>query len=100
LLFSPLHQCGLGLTSDAIRCNALNAQVTPDNPVYLATIGHLQEALAGSVGPSQAAQIAVARVAQLLAQQSAMLANIDHFMLIAALGLLGIVVTLLQRVFR
>jgi hypothetical protein len=29
-----------------------------------------------------------------------MLANIDHFMLIAALGLLGIVVTLLQRVFR
>jgi MFS transporter, DHA2 family, multidrug resistance protein len=83
-----------------VHYNALNAQVTPDNPVYLATIGHLQEALAGSVGPSQATQIAVARVAQLLAQQSAMLANIDHFMLIAALGLLGIAVTLLQRVFR
>ena len=83
-----------------VHYNALNAQVTPDNPVYLATIGHLQEALAGSVGPAQATQIAVARVAQLLAQQSAMLANIDHFMLIAALGLLGIVVTLLQRVFR
>jgi MFS family permease len=69
-----------------VHYNVLNAQVTPDNPVYLATIHHLQDALAGSVGPTQAAQIAMARVAQLLAQQSAMLANIDHFMLIAALG--------------
>ena len=78
----------------------LDAQVTPDNPIYLATIHHLQDALAGSVGPTQAAQIAVARVGQALAQQSALLANIDHFMLIAAFGLLGIVVTLVQRVFR
>ncbi len=83
-----------------VHYNALNAQVTPDNPVYLATIQHLQGALAASVGPTEAAQIAVARVAQLLAQQSALLANTDHFMLIAVLGVLGIVVTLLQRVFR
>jgi hypothetical protein len=78
----------------------LNAHVTPDNPIYLATIRHIEDALVGRVGPVEAAQIAVARVAGLLAQQSALLANIDHFMLIAVLGLLGIVVTLLQRVFR
>jgi MFS family permease len=83
-----------------VHYNVLNAQVAPDNPAYLDTIHHLQAALAGSVGPAQAAQIAVARVTQALAQQSALLANIDHFMLIAALGLLGIVVTLVQRVFR
>lgn len=83
-----------------VHYNVLNAQVAPDNPAYLDTIRHLQAALAGSVGPAQAAQIAVARVTQALAQQSALLANIDHFMLIAALGLLGIVVTLVQRVFR
>ena len=29
-----------------------------------------------------------------------MLANIDHFTVIAALGMLGVVVTLVQRVFR
>ncbi|TPG46323.1 MFS transporter [Rhodanobacter glycinis] len=83
-----------------VHYNMLNAQVSPDNPVYLATIQHLQSALAASVGPVQAAQIAVARVAQSLAQQSALLANIDHFMLIAALGVLGIVVTLAQKIFR
>ncbi len=83
-----------------VHYNVLNAQVTPDNPVYLATIQHLQDALASDVGPVRAGQIAVASVAQLLAQQSAMLANIDHFMLIAALGVLGVVVTLVQKVFR
>jgi MFS family permease len=83
-----------------VHYNVLNAQVTPDNPIYLATIRHIEDALVGRVGRVEAAQIAVARVAGLLAQQSALLANIDHFMLIAVLGLLGIVVTLLQRVFR
>jgi MFS family permease len=83
-----------------VHYNVLNAHVTPDNPVYLATIHHIEGALAGRVGPVEAAQIAVARVAGLLAQQSALLANIDHFMLVAVLGLLGIVVTLLQRVFH
>lgn len=83
-----------------VHYNVLNAQVTPDNPIYLAAIQQLQGALTASVGPTQAAQIAVARVAQLLGQQSALLANIDHFMLIAALGVLGIAVTLVQKVFR
>jgi len=83
-----------------VHYNVLNAQVTPDNPVYEATIRHLQEALSTSVGPAQAGQIAVARVAQMLNQQAALLANIDHFSMIAMLASLGIVVTLLQRVFR
>ena len=52
------------------------------------------------MGPAQAAPLAMARVAQMLAQQSAMLANIDHFILVAALGLLGVAVTLVQKVFR
>ncbi|MFC5525870.1 MFS transporter [Rhodanobacter ginsengisoli] len=83
-----------------VHYNVLNAQVTPDNPVYLATIRHLQGALTPSVGPSEAARIAVAEVARMLARQSALLANIDHFRLIAVLGVLGVAVTLLQRVFR
>jgi hypothetical protein len=52
------------------------------------------------VGPSQAAPLAMARIARMLAQQSSILANIDHFSAIAALGLLGVGVTLVQKVFR
>lgn len=78
----------------------LNAQVNPDNPIYAATIQRLQDPLNSIVGSGQAAALATAQVAQMLAQQSSMLANIDHFRLIAVLGILGVLVTLVQRVFR
>ncbi|WP_266159452.1 MFS transporter [Dyella silvatica] len=78
----------------------LNAQVTPDNPIYAATIQRLQDALSSAVDAGQASAMATAQVAQLLVQQSSMLANIDHFKLIAILGLLGVLVTLVQKVFR
>lgn len=83
-----------------VHYNVLNAQVTPDNPVYVATIAHLQGVLTNSVGAGPALQIATANVAQMLGQQAALLANIDHFSLIAMLGVLGIIVTLVQKVFR
>lgn len=83
-----------------VHYSVLNAQVNPDNALYRSLIGHLQDALASTVGPVRAAQIATAQVSQMLAQQSSMLANIDHFKLIAVLGLLGIAVTLVQKVFR
>ncbi|MEO7432063.1 MAG: MFS transporter [Dokdonella sp.] len=84
----------------AVHYDVLNVQITPDNPIFVTTVKHLTDALSSSIGPVEAAQVAVARVAQLLAQQSALLANVDHFMLIALLGVLGIVVTLSQRIFR
>lgn len=83
-----------------VHYNVLNARVTPDSPVFQVTVHHLQDALTASVGPVQAGQIAVARVAQMLSQQASLLANIDHFSVIASLAVLGIVVTLLQKVFR
>lgn len=61
---------------------------------------HLRDGLAQIVGPVHATPMATARIAQMLAQQAAMLANLDHFLLIAALGALSVVVTLVQRVFR
>jgi hypothetical protein len=42
----------------------------------------------------------MARIARLLMQQASMLANIDHFTVIALLGVLGVMVTLVQRVLR
>jgi predicted MFS family arabinose efflux permease len=84
----------------AVHYTVLNAQVNPHNPLYVATIQQLEGALSSTMGASDAARVATARVAQMLAQQAAMLANIDHFAMIAVLGGLGIAATLVQRVFR
>jgi MFS family permease len=83
-----------------VHYGVLNTQVAPGHPVYAATLQRLQGALTAAVGPVDAAQIATARIAQILSQQSAMLANIDHFALVAMLGILGMLVTLTQKVFR
>lgn len=83
-----------------VHYNVLNAKVTPDNPIYVEMVKHFQSALSTSLDPAQAAQVAVAHIAQMIGQQSAMLAGIDHFSLIAVLGVAGVVVTLVQRVFR
>ena len=84
----------------AVHYSVLNAQINSGNPVFTATARQLQETLGATVGPVQAGRIAMAHVAQMLYQQSAMLANIDHFTIIAVLGALGVLVTLTQRVFR
>jgi hypothetical protein len=107
---SMLSQAGvaLGITlatlgqqwRTTVHYGLLNAQMDRDNPLYAATVQQLQDALTRSVGEGQAAAVATAQVAQMLAQQSVMLANIDHFKLIAVLGGLGVLVTLVQKVFR
>ena len=84
----------------AVHYAVLNNRVSTGNPAYEAVFNHLRDGLVQIVGPIHATPMAIARIAQMLAQQAAMLANLDHFVLIAALGALGVVVTLLQRVFR
>jgi len=84
----------------ALHYSGLSAQINAGNPIYNATSQQLQQALESTMTPAESAKIALARVAQLLAQQSAMLANIDHFGLIAILGMLGIGVMMVQKVFR
>jgi len=84
----------------AVHYSTLSAQVNPYNPLFDATIEQLQRAFAASMAPAEAAKAALARVAQMLAQQASMLANIDHFAAIAVLGTLGIAVILRQKVFR
>lgn|SRR6185437_11409694 len=84
----------------AVHYAALDNRIEPGNPAFEATVGHLRAALAPLVGADQAMPLAMTRIGYALARQAAMLANLDHFAVIAVLGLLGIVMTLLQRVFR
>jgi MFS family permease len=84
----------------AVHYAVLDHRIQPGDPAFEALFEPLREGLAHVVGPSQAAPLAMARIARMLAQQSSMLANIDHFSAIAVLGLLGVGVTLVQKVFR
>lgn len=84
----------------AIHYDGLSAHVSVHNPNFVATLKHLEQVLGATMAPPQAAQVALAEVAQRVAQQSTLLASIDHFGMIAALGVLGVLVTLVQRVFR
>lgn len=84
----------------AVHYAVLDNRIRQGDPAFEAVLDSLRNGLTHVVEPAQAAPIAMARVAQMLAQQSALLANIDHFAAIAVLGVVGIAVTLMQRVFR
>ena len=84
----------------AVHYAALDNRIVPGDPAFEATVGRLREVLVPLVGAQRAMPLAMAHIAQALSQQAAMLANLDHFALVAVLGFLGIAVTLLQRVFR
>lgn len=78
----------------------LNERVSSNNPIYMEIFQKLQEPLSNVTGSAQAAQMATAQIAQMLAHESALLAHIDYFRLVAVLGVAGVLVTLVQRVFR
>jgi DHA2 family multidrug resistance protein len=84
----------------AVHYSVLSESLNTYNPIFQATVQGLQNALAGRGSSADTAQMAVAQAVQLAMQQSAMLANIDHFGVITVLGVLGIAVVLWQRVFR
>jgi MFS family permease len=84
----------------ALHYSILSARIDAGDPVFDATLQRLQHALESTLAPAEATRAALARVAQMVAQQAAMLAHIDHFGTIALLGVLGIGATLVQRVFR
>ena len=84
----------------AMHYDVLAAQVTPYNTQFTALVQQLQQALGGTVPTAQATQLALVQAAQMVAQQAAMLASIDHFGLIAVLGIAGMLVAAVQRIFR
>jgi MFS family permease len=78
----------------------LNARVASNDPNFVEIFQKLQQSLTDVTGAVPAAQMATAQIAQLLAREAALLAHIDYFQLVAMLGLAGVLVTLIQRVFR
>ncbi|MEP7295320.1 MAG: MFS transporter [Burkholderiales bacterium] len=84
----------------ALHYSTLSESLNPYNPVFRATLDGLQRVLGAGASFADTTRMALARVAQMTEQQAALLSNIDHFRAIAVLGVLGIAVTVSQKVFR
>jgi len=84
----------------AVHYSVLSTRISPADPRFTVVFNRLHDALLQVVGPAEATSLTTGRIARLLVQQASILANIDHFTLIALLGAAGVVVTLLQKVFR
>jgi len=80
--------------------NVLKAGIAQGNANFEAAKAQLTGVYAAVADPARAQQMALAHIAQWLDQQSALLANLDHFRVLAVLALAGVVVSMTQRVFR
>ncbi len=84
----------------AVHYETLAAHVSFYNPNFVDTLRHLEQALGTTMAAPQAARVALAQVAQMVNQQSTLLATIDHFGMIAVLGVLGALIAMVQRILR
>lgn len=80
--------------------NVLQASIALGSPHFEAAKSQLSSIYAAVADPVQAQQMAMAQISQMLNQQSALLANLDHFRVLAVLALAGALVSVTQRVFR
>ncbi|MGE8619921.1 MAG: MFS transporter [Achromobacter spanius] len=80
--------------------NVLKESIAEGNANFEAAKAQLSNVYAAVADPAQAQRMALARIAQILDQQSVLLANLDHFRALAVLALTGVLVSWTQRVFR
>ncbi|QVQ27645.1 MFS transporter [Achromobacter deleyi] len=80
--------------------SVLQGGVAAGNAHLEAAMTRLSGFYATVADPAQAQQLAIAQIAQMVSQQSVLLANLDHFRVVAVVALMAAVVSLTQRVFR
>jgi MFS family permease len=83
----------------ATHYTALNVRFTAGDPAYAHALQAATETLRQGGAPQPAAA-AAASLAQALGQQATLLAGLDYFTLVAAIGVIGAVVMLAQRTLR
>lgn len=79
--------------------SVLVSRFNADDAVFRSAAGQLGEQFAASHGP-QAAQVAIATLAQQLNQQASLLSSLDYFGFLIALGLVSALMMLLQKVLK
>ncbi|WP_042877357.1 MFS transporter [Cupriavidus necator] len=83
-----------------LHYSTLHGTINPANPQFQEAHARFRAAFSASMDPVRAAEFATAQIAQVLAQQSALLANIDHFRALAVVAVLAIGVSMFQKVLR
>jgi hypothetical protein len=83
-----------------VQYDALSVRLHPDDPIYGQYVQQLSHFFAQSYEASVAARMAVAEVGQSISQQSTLMASLDYFSVVAVIGVVGLIFSLVQRVFR
>ncbi|CAG9171701.1 MFS transporter [Cupriavidus respiraculi] len=78
----------------------LHGAVRAGSPNFQEAHARYTAVFSASVDPARAAELATAQIAQVLAQQAALLANLEHFRALAAVAVVAIGVSLYQRTMR
>lgn len=84
----------------ALHYTTLHGAIHVGSPQFQEAHARYTAVLSASMEPVRAAELATAQIAQLLAQQSALLANLDHFQGLAVMALIAMAVSVSQRVMR
>ncbi|HSB42903.1 MAG TPA: EmrB/QacA family drug resistance transporter, partial [Methylomirabilota bacterium] len=80
-----------------VHQNALVGKLTPYDPVYRQRLEALRQALTPKVGPSAAAEQALAILYRTLVSQATLLAFVDNFRLLTVLALCSIPLAMLLK---
>lgn len=86
-------------TRTAVHFAALNTHFAAGDPRYELALHQLGDVYA-QTGSAQPGVLAAAGLAQMLGQQATLLAGLDYFWAVAAIGAIGAVVMLVQRVLK
>ncbi|KDB08154.1 major facilitator superfamily MFS_1 [Burkholderia sp. lig30] len=83
-----------------VHYSQLNMRLQDADPVFTQALQHLSRFLAFTHEPATSSKIAMAYYAQETARQSNLMAYVEYFWLISWIGVLAIIVSSAQRVFR
>jgi MFS family permease len=83
-----------------LHYSTLHTAINAGSPQFQEAHARYAAAFSASMEPMRAAELATAQIAQVLAQQSALLASLDHFRALAAVAVIAIAVSLIQKVIR
>ena len=79
---------------------ALASRFENGNPIYTQTLHAVSQALASNGAGANADALALAQLAQMVTQQATLMACLDYFALVAAVGVLGAIAMAAQRLMK
>ncbi|MNL37127.1 hypothetical protein D3C87_1592520 [compost metagenome] len=83
-----------------LQYNNLNVHFSASDPLYVEQTQQLAQALSSEVGATTANQISVAMHAQMLQQQSTLVASMEYFWVVIGVAVIALIISVTQKTFR